>query len=50
MSVGKLAVWIPIGLICLIGGAHAQFEGGKTPDEARALPLTPPVAAYLERR
>ena len=22
----------------------------KTPDEARALPLTPPVAAYLERR
>jgi hypothetical protein len=35
MSVGKLAVWIPIGLICLIGGAHAQFEGGKTPDEAR---------------
>jgi len=36
MSVGKLAVLIPIGLMCLIGGAQAQFdEGGKTPDQAR---------------
>jgi len=35
MRVGKLAVWIPIGLVCLIGGAQAQFdEGGKTPDKA----------------
>jgi len=44
MSVGKLAVWIPIGLICLIGGAHAQFEGGKTPDEARV--GQPPEAEF----
>ena len=35
MRVGKLAPWIPIGLVCLIGGAQAQFdEGGKTPDKA----------------
>jgi len=45
MSVGKLAVWIPIGLICLIGGARAQFdEGGKTPDQARV--GQPPEAEF----
>ena len=45
MRVGKLAVWIPIGLVCLIGGAQAQFdEGGKTPDQARV--GQPPEAEF----
>lgn len=33
-----------------VDGGEIVAAAWKTPDEARALPLTPPVAAYLERR
>jgi len=37
MRVGKLAVVLLTGVLCLIGGARAQFnEGGRTPDHATA--------------
>jgi 8-oxo-dGTP pyrophosphatase MutT (NUDIX family) len=33
-----------------VDGGEIVAAAWKTPDEARALPLTPPVAAYLEHR